>query len=99
MSTPEGTIDFWVKGEQADWATNGNLYYFPTVSEAGLTIECFKAPGGRISIAISGIHGRTFEFSETIPPCEPIGLFVCISWTPALVTLGLNDKAVSSIAV
>jgi hypothetical protein len=50
----EGTIEFWGKGPQADWATNARGYNFPTIENHGVTMKSSKNPDMTVSVSLIG---------------------------------------------
>lgn len=98
-TSDEGTVSFWLRPERPGGLTDASVVRFPPVSHGSLRVTAVKNPDGKITITTDGLHGRTFTFSEPIPPCDERGLFVVVTWTTAKVELYFNGKAVNHINV
>jgi hypothetical protein len=92
MTTPEGTITFWLKHQHPDWPSNSNGYYFGPFSHEDLSVKAVKHPDKTLELFVSGPSGRSFEFKHPVPECPPKGLMVVITWTPKEMKLYLNTK-------
>jgi hypothetical protein len=88
----EGSVTYWLRSKQENWATDENEYKFPNVNEQGIEIETAKTKDKTLSVVIRGPLKRMFTFRSFIPPCDSRGLFVVITWKDPEVNLYLNAK-------
>ena len=96
MSTPEGTIDFWLKHQHPDWATNGSGYKFGPFSHEDLSVKATKHPDKTLELQVFGPAQRSFTFKHPMPTCPPKGLYVAITWSASEVILYMNGKPVET---
>lgn len=91
----EGTVDFWLKHEHGNWATNDYGYDFGRFQTRELSISALKHPDRTIELEISGPFGQ-FNFRHPIPECDERGLYVAITWRDSEIQLYLNGQLVDT---
>ena len=99
MATPEGSIEFWAKHDDADWFSNDKGYTFPKVVFPGVSVESVKNPDRTFVVTLSGLPHGTVNFTHPVPASDSRGLFVGITWTPKRVILYLNGREVDHLDI
>jgi len=99
MTTPEGTVTFWLQHEHRDWWSNGSGYNFGPISKGGLSLSAQKHPDCTLDITIAGAAGKSYSFNHPVPECGPKGLFVAFTWSPTEITLDLNGKLIETCPI
>jgi hypothetical protein len=94
--TKKGTLAFFVKGKDADWATNDKPYSFKPFTREGISAIVSKGTDRGVYVEIAGPFGNSYDFRVPLPACDHRGLHVALTWEDESVTLYLNGEKVKS---
>ncbi len=94
LNADEGTVEFWVRHDHADWMTNSNSYRFGPFSASWMSVQVEKHPDGMVDVSLSGVFGEDFGFRHPIPQGE--ALHIAISWEKPTVSLYFSGKLVKA---
>ena len=95
----EGSLSFRVKHEDKDWATNDKPYDFPPVQAGSIRAQVVKHPTRKIEIRIAGPLGAELVFEGTLPPVQPDGLSIAVTWSAETIRLFLDGRPFKSVRV
>jgi hypothetical protein len=95
----EGSLSFRVRHQDKDWATNNKPYEFPPVQAGKIRATFVKHPTHKIEIRVAGPLGVELVFEGMIPPVQPDGLTVAVTWTAQEVKLYLDGKTFKTVAM
>jgi hypothetical protein len=88
----EGSIAFWMRHPDADWATNDQSYRFNPVEIGPVRAWALKRPDKMVEFHVSGPLKREIVLEGKMPPVDASGLHVVITWSEKQVQLYLNAK-------
>ncbi len=91
-----GAIEFWLKHDHSDWATNPNSYAFPKFLFPCGSVVSVKRPDGTITFEVDGPLGTGFYFTHPVPRCKDGRLMVALSWEAGSIRLYLNGDLVQT---
>ena len=94
--TLAGSVSFWLRGDDEDWATSSESVNFPPFEDGPIQFTARKRPDRTLEITIDGPFGQSFAFKTKCPKPTKDGVHVLMSWAAQKVSLYVQGKFVKA---
>jgi len=76
----EGTVSFWIKHQNPDWATNDSGYNFGPFAGMGIDVFAAKHPDKTLEVRVALSSKTVCAYSGPMPQASAKGVMVAVTW-------------------